>query len=264
MNYFLGVDIGSTLSKVVMFNEQIKGCKVAATGVNCQNTVYEMLQDLLKTLDLPQEAIKYTMATGYGRRLINFADETISEISANAKGTQHMAGTQNKIRTIINIGGQDCKVISLDEKGNTKNFAMNDKCAAGTGRFLEVMSRVLEVNLDDLGKIALTSDSPAKINSTCTVFAESEVISLLARGVNKADILAGIHHSIARRICKMAKRVGIEKEIFFDGGPAMNEGLVEALEEELMSEICVPEFPQITTALGAALLAKEKFLSGVK
>ncbi len=264
MSYFLGMDIGSTLSKVVVFNEQIKGYKIAATGANCQNTVQAMVRDLLNQLSLSENSIKCSFATGYGRRLVNLADDTISEITANAKGTQWLAGGEKGIRTIINIGGQDCKVIALDEQGNTKNFAMNDKCAAGTGRFLEVMSRVLEVNLDDLGEISLASESPVKINNTCTVFAESEVISLLARGVDKADIIAGIHHSIARRICSMAKRVGTEKEIFFDGGPAVNKGLVAALEEELMTEIHVPELPQITTALGAALLAKDKFLSGRK
>jgi len=262
MKYFLGLDIGSTLTKAVIFNEQIHGYKIASTGANCSNTVQTIVEDLLNQNNLPESAINYTVATGYGRRLINLADSTISEITANVKGAIWMGKTEKKIQTIINIGGQDCKVIALDERGNAKNFAMNDKCAAGTGRFLEVMSRLLEVNLDEMGEISLSSELPAKINNTCTVFAESEVISLLARGKSKADIIAGIHHSIARRICRMVKRVSTDKEILFDGGPAVNMGLVAALEDELMAEIYVPEFPQITTALGAALLAKDKFQSG--
>jgi len=166
------------------------------------------------------------------------------------------------VRTIINIGGQDLKVIVLDSEGHVVNFAMNDKCAAGTGRFLDVTARNLEIDVSELGEChTRMTGIPVTINSTCTVFAESEIISLLADGNGRDEIIAGIHYSIARRVARLAKRHGVEDLVFFDGGPALNKGLVMALEDELMRDIAVPEIPQITTAYGAALLAREAFLS---
>jgi predicted CoA-substrate-specific enzyme activase len=165
------------------------------------------------------------------------------------------------LSTIINIGGQDLKVISLDEDGHIKNFAMNDKCAAGTGRFLDMTARNLEIEVETLGAYHLASaEVPLTINSTCTVFAESEIIGLLASGTDKGRIIAGIHYSIARRVVRLAKRVNsLGDFVFFDGGPALNKGLVKAIEDELMCPVVVPESPQTTTAYGAALLAREAY-----
>ncbi|MFH1953217.1 MAG: acyl-CoA dehydratase activase [Pseudomonadota bacterium] len=260
MEYYIGIDVGSSFTKLALINEcEILGHKVVPTGVNCQETTVRSLQELLDEFKIPDMAIKYIVATGYGRRLINVANDTISEITANATGAQQLGKSVGCVRTIIDIGGQDSKVIALNEKGVTKNFAMNDKCAAGTGRFLENMARILEINITDLGDLSLQAKIPVKINNTCTVFAESEIISLLARGKAKPEIIAGLHYSIAKRIVRLAKRIGIEETVFFDGGPALNKGLVKALEDELAMEIYVPPAPQITTAIGAALIAKEAF-----
>ena len=159
-----------------------------------------------------------------------------------------------KVRALINIGGQDCKVIALDNNGIMLDFAMNDKCAAGTGRFLEVVSRVLEIELDELGTLSEKAKDIPHINSLCTVFGESEVISLLSQGRPGEDIIAGIHKSIAKRVVAMAKKVGIKEAVFFDGGPAFNQGLKKAREQELGVELHVPSDQQLTTALGAAII----------
>jgi predicted CoA-substrate-specific enzyme activase len=208
-----------------------------------------------------RDDVHYIIATGYGRKLFKEADDSISEITANAIGL-HQAGRHNGGgRTIINIGGQDSKAIQLDSDGHVANFVMNDKCAAGTGRFLDVAARNLEIDLEELGDYHFSAaGAPLAINSTCTVFAESEIIGLLAGGHGKGEIVAGIHHSIARRTVRLARRVGIEQHVYFDGGPALNKGLVAALEDELQRPVVVPEAPQTTTAFGAALLARNEYL----
>ncbi len=265
MSCFAGIDIGSATTKAAIIrDEEILGHKVAPSGVHCEDTARAVLDALCDDLGLESGAIENITATGYGRRMVKFADSTISEISANVMGaTWYGAQMGKKIRTIINIGGQDSKVIALDEHGITKNFAMNDKCAAGTGRFLETLCRIMEIRITELGALSLQSKIPIRINSTCAVFAESEVVSLLARGKKKADIIAGAHHGIAKRLGRMVKRVGMEESIFFDGGPALNSGLKKALEDELISAIHVPpHVPQVTTAVGAALIAREEKLFG--
>ncbi len=176
-----------------------------------------------------QSSISKIVSTGYGRNSVKFADKTFTEIMAHAAGAYFL---NPKIRTIIDIGGQDSKAMALDEKGKVKNFVMNDKCAAGTGRFLEVMARALEVNLDEFGAMSLQSKLPSKISSLCTVFAESEVISLIARGEKRPDIIAGIHESIAARVSSMLARVGVAEPVMITGGVARNAGVVDALDEE--------------------------------
>ena len=261
MNYFLGIDIGSTTTKMALLRDnELLASRVTATGVSCQETSLELLQSILDEHSLKREDVSRVMATGYGRRLIDFADDIISEITANVKGTVWSCPElKGEIRTIINIGGQDSKVISLDEHGVTQNFAMNDKCAAGTGRFLETITRILQIDVKDLGHLSMKSEVPLKINSTCAVFAESEIISLVARKKSPEDIIAGAHFSIARRIGKMARRMGLKDHVVFDGGPALNDGLVKAFEDELAIDIHVPKWPQITTAVGAAILAKNEW-----
>ncbi len=265
MTYFAGIDIGSATTKVAIVTEDdIIGHKVTTTGVHIEETSVGILNQILDEQNLTMDELKGVTTTGYGRRLVSFATSTISEITANVKGAVwygHRAGV--KVRTIVNIGGQDSKVIALDDNGVTKNFSMNDKCAAGTGRFLETLSRILELNLADIGDVALQADVPIRINSTCTVFAESEIISLLARGKKHSEIIAGAHYAIAKRLARMARRVGVVEEVFFDGGPALNKGLVKAVEDEMAVELYVPPaVPQVTTAVGAALIARDEYLTG--
>ena len=259
MNIVAGIDIGSTTTKIViMRGHTILSAKTTSTGSNCKKTVTLLLNEMLENCNLREDEIQYTVATGYGRRMIP-THEIVTEITADAKAAMWLMCEKVHVRTVINIGGQDCKVISLDNKGIMVDFAMNDKCAAGTGRFLEVMSRVLEVELDELGTLSEKAKDIPHINSLCTVFGESEVISLLSQGRRVEDIIAGIHKSIAKRVGAMVKKIGVKEAVFFDGGPAYNQGLKRALEDELGVELHVPPDPQITTALGAAIIAFEHF-----
>ena len=185
----------------------------------------------------------------------------MNELTANAKGARNSLGDAIKVKTIINVGGQDTKVIILDDDGKMTNFFMNDKCAAGTGKFLDISARNLEVEVQELEVLHFQAkDTPLPINSICAVFAESEIISLLAAGHNTSEIASGIHYSIAKRITRLAGRGKIQDAVLFDGGTALNKGMVEALENELMREIHVNPFPQFTTSYGAALIAKERYL----
>lgn len=254
-----GVDAGSVTTKVVLLKDsEIIGKHILPTKADPNQAASEALQRVLETSGISKDDIKYTVSTGYGRRIITFGDKTITEISANAKGAVWLAENLGiKIRTIIDLGGQDSKAISLLEGGEIGNFAMNDKCSAGTGRFLEVMANALGIDLNDIGKLSLESKEPLTINSTCTVFAESEVISLIAQGKKKEDILAGLHRSIAKKVGGLARQVGVRKDVFFDGGGAKNIGIKKALENELNVQLNVPDEPQFVIAIGAALFAKE-------
>ncbi|MGQ3684274.1 MAG: acyl-CoA dehydratase activase [Candidatus Loosdrechtia sp.] len=263
--YFAGIDIGSTAIKIVLVNEsgEIAAHQTSPTGCHFHRNTLNSFNTLLEKTGIKREEVVYITSTGYGRKLFKETDESISEITANAAGAREIGRDYGTVRTIINIGGQDSKVICIDEAGHVKNFAMNDKCAAGTGRFLEMTARNLDVEVDELGALHLQAKgTPLPINSTCTVFAESEIISILANGHEKEDIVAGVHYSIAKRIVRLAKRTGINDMVFFDGGPALNKGLVAAMEDELMRRIVVPEIPQITTAFGAAVIARDAFCAG--
>ncbi len=260
MTVFVGIDIGSTAIKVAAVDREARliGSHAQPTGSHFHRNAVEALDGLLERHGLRRDAVGFTVATGYGRKLFREADDSISEITANAVGAREAGKAWGDVRTIINIGGQDSKAIQIDETGHVVNFAMNDKCAAGTGRFLDVAARNLEVELEDLGDMHFAAEgAPLQINSTCAIFAESEIIGLLANGHGKNEIVAGIHHSIARRTIRLVKRVGVAGRVYFDGGPALNKGLVAALEEELGHELVIPEHPQITTALGAAVLARD-------
>jgi predicted CoA-substrate-specific enzyme activase len=257
-DFVAGIDVGSTASKVVLMRgPTIVGFALGATGANARRTVDRLLADALARSGVRREDLARTVATGYGRRLIGFADRAVTEITALARGARHLHDGSQPLRTVIDMGGQDSKVIALDDEGILQDFAMNDKCAAGTGRFLEVMARAMETQLDQLGELSLQAERALPVNSLCTVFAESEVVSLLSRGEPVCDIVAGIHASIARRIVSMARRVGVREQVFFCGGPAMNAGLRQALAQELDVELAVPPDPQIVAALGAALVAQK-------
>jgi predicted CoA-substrate-specific enzyme activase len=259
----LGLDIGSTTTKAALAEGgEILAHAVTATGANCRRAAESVKAEALRLAGRDAGEIAYTVSTGYGRRLVEFADSTISEITANATGARHLTRDTTPVHTIIDIGGQDSKVISLDTDGTVRNFAMNDKCAAGTGRFLEVMGRLLEIDLDQLGPLALQSTERVSISSICTVFAETEVISLLAQARRTPDIIAGVHRSIAKRVADLARGVGVAEPVFFDGGPALNVGLQRALEEELGVKLVVPESPQVATAIGAAIMAHDRARTG--
>ncbi len=262
MKYFAGIDIGSTAIKISIVdkNKNLIGSKISASGSMFYKYAQETLDALISELGLNNDDIAYIVATGYGRKLYKEADENISEITANAIGARAAASEFGEIKTIINIGGQDSKAISLDSEGNVVNFAMNDRCAAGTGKFLDVVALKLEMDVNMLGEYHFRSKgTPLSVSSTCAVFAESEIIGLLGNDHSIEDIVCGVHYSIAKRIVKLVKRVGIKEGIYFDGGPALNDGLVNAIENEIGQRIFVPKHPQITTSFGAAIMGVDSY-----
>ncbi len=262
MSIVVGVDVGSTNTKLVlMADSQILAAEVRPTGANCRNTANALLDAALRSCGRERSEIGHVVSTGYGRRMVDFAHGSVSEILANARGAIWLHKGNGPVRTVIDVGGQDSKVISLDDSGRVINFAMNDKCAAGTGRFLEVAARILEIDLDTLAELSLKSKKAVQISSVCAVFAETEIVSLISRGERVEDIAAGLHQSIARRVSGLVATVGLRETVFFDGGPAFNRGLTEAFEEELSVSLAVPDSPQVVTAIGAALTARES-LSG--
>ncbi|NPV91136.1 MAG: 2-hydroxyglutaryl-CoA dehydratase [Firmicutes bacterium] len=258
--YTMGIDIGSSSSKVVILEDgkKIAGEAVIPVGTGTSGPT-RALDEALKRAGLTLDDIAWTVATGYGRMTFGAANEQISEISCQAKGVHHLLPAA---RTIIDIGGQDAKAIQLDDQGFVTKFVMNEKCAAGTGRFLEVMARVLECEVSQLAQIAEEAAQVVTISSTCTVFAESEVISQLAAGRSRADVVAGIHQSVARRVAGLVGRVGLVPQVVLTGGVAKNAGVVKALEQELKTPITIAPMPQITAALGAALYAYQSGSKG--
>jgi predicted CoA-substrate-specific enzyme activase len=249
----VGIDIGSISAKAAaILDGVLLGSKVILTGYNVRNAGLAVLQDLLTGLNLERGTVNRIVATGYGRNSADFAHQAVTEITCHAVGAHFQ---DPEIRSVIDIGGQDSKAIALDDTGRVKDFAMNDKCAAGTGRFLEVMARALELDLEAFGELALQADHPATISSLCTVFAESEVISLIAKGERRNNIIAAIHDSIGVRVAAMAKRVGIVEPVMMTGGVAKNIGVLRALEKKLSCSICVSAYCQVNGAIGAALIA---------
>ena len=254
--YTLGIDIGSTASKCVMLRDgkEIVSKSLISVGAGTSGP-QRAIAEVLESAGMTREQMAYVLATGYGRNsLEGIADHQMSELSCHAKGASFLFPD---VHTVIDIGGQDVKVLQV-ENGVMTNFVMNDKCAAGTGRFLDVMARVLEVKVADLGTLSAQSTKDVAISSTCTVFAESEVISQLAQATDKCDIIKGIHHSVAARVVGLAHRVGDQDDVVMTGGVAQNAGVVKALQEELGHEIHVSPLTQYNGALGAALFAYAK------
>jgi predicted CoA-substrate-specific enzyme activase len=246
-----GIDIGSLSSEAVILRDgEIMSYSILPTGADTQKAVRMCMQEALERANLKFEDLAATVATGYGRINVSFATKTVTEITCHARGAHRLfPGT----RTVIDMGGQDSKVISIDAEGRVLDFVMNDKCAAGTGRFLEVMAGALEVDLEEMGKRSARARNGVIISSMCTVFAESEVISLIAAGCSKNDIIRGLHEAISKRIFTMAGKLRLEGPITMTGGVAKNRGIVDALGRMLKSRIQLPEEPQIVGALGAAL-----------
>jgi len=253
--YAVGIDIGSTSGEALILDgDKIIAWSVVDTGYNSRRAAALALDEALAQSGLAREQLEPIVATGYGRVSVEFADPQVTEISCYARGIHHL---YPQVQTVIDIGGQDSKVVAIGRGGKPLDFAMNDKCAAGTGRFIEVIARALQLDLEEMGPSALRAGRAADISSTCTVFAESEVVSLVAEGVPREEIVAGICRSIARRVGAMARRVGVEPPLAFAGGVAKNVGVVRALEEVLGETLIVPDEPQIVGALGAALVARD-------
>ena len=251
--YTLGIDIGSTTSKCAILKD---GTELVATSLQRGGLgtggPEEALSRLWRESGLSREDMERVIATGYGRNKFRGADGEVSELTCHALGGRFIFPD---LRTVIDIGGQDAKIISLTADGRMSNFIMNDKCAAGTGRFLEVMANILCLDINDLGPIAAKSDKPAPISSTCTVFAESEVISQMANGVEQADLVAGICQSVATRVAALARRAGITQRVCMSGGVARNEAVRRYMAEALNTEISFDLRAQYFGAIGAALYA---------
>jgi len=250
----VGIDVGSITTKAAVVKDgKLISDRIVTTGYNAKAAGKKIFDEIIAELDIDGSSIKRIISTGYGRKSLKFADKAVTEITCHAVGAHYL---NPRVRSVIDVGGQDSKAISIDENGGVKDFAMNDKCAAGTGRFLEVMARALEVDLENFGNLSITADRPSKISSLCTVFAESEVISLISQGEKRENIIAGIHESIAARVSAMANRVGIKAPIMMTGGVAKNVGVLRALETKLGQAIEVSEKTQVTGAIGAALIAQ--------
>ena len=249
-----GVDIGAATAKaVILERNNILSFSVLPTGYSVSQAGESVIRKALEKAALSFDDVQYIISTGYGRRGISFSNRAVTEIICHAGG---VSSIMPQARTVIDIGGQDSKVIGLDDSSNVINFVMNDKYAAGTGRFLEVMARALDVKINDMGPISLISKDPCEISSTCTIFAESEVVSLRAEGRGREDLLGGIHKAMSHRVVIMGKSIGFRKDVVFTGGEAKNVGIKEAMEDEIGLQILIPEEPQIMGALGAAMLAK--------
>ena len=252
--YFAGIDIGSTMTKAVILEQGVIASVIGPTGPEQRRLANKVMEEALRKAGLSFDAMTYIVSTGYGRINVPFADKQVTEISCHAKGVSSLFP---RARTIVDIGGQDSKAITVDPHGRVTNFIMNDKCAAGSGRFVEVIADTVGLKLEQMGDLSLQSAHPAQISNICTIWAQQEVASRLAEGVPIPDLIAGVHRSLADRVARMVKRLKIQKEVILTGGGGKNKGLVKALSEQLDCEILVPPEPLITGALGAALLGKE-------
>ena len=254
LNIFAGIDSGSRALKIALWDSdhgEIVGETIHDQEISQEELASSLLDELLEKIGVKRSALARIVATGYGRSLLSFSDATITEISCHAKGVTHLVpGT----RTIIDIGGQDSKLIQLDDTGNVRDFVMNDRCAAGTGSFLEMVARRLKRSLDELGKLASKSNAPSRITSMCVVFAETEILGLLAKGESPENIVAGVQTSIASRISVMSGG-NVFPPVIFTGGVALIPGMTKALENEFGEKVSPAPNPQMTGAIGAAILA---------
>jgi predicted CoA-substrate-specific enzyme activase len=263
MSYAAGVDVGSTQTKAVILNEakKIVGRALIDTGANVTAAAEKAFRQAIEQAALGEEEVEFVIGTGYGRYKVTFGNKQVTEISCHGRGAAHMFPAT---RTVLDMGGQDSKAIRVSAKGEIVDFCMNDKCAAGTGRFLGAAAVALDIPLGELGSTALQAEKPVRISTTCTVFAESEVLSWLGKGKKVEDILWGVHQSIAARSIGLLRRVGVEEEITFTGGVAKNIGMIRALEEGLGKKLNVSEESHFMGALGAALFALDQIFASRK
>ena len=251
-----GVDVGSTASKaVVVVDGKAVGQVIGASTTNPARTAEEIFKTALSQAGLSREEVGFVVGTGYGRTLVPFANQNISEITCHARGAHHLRPT---VRTVIDVGGQDTKAICLDSEGQLLDFVMNDKCAAGTGRFLEAMARSMEIGVDEMQQFYFQEGKPCQITSMCSVFAESEVINLINDGVPMSRVVKGLLQSLANRVSSLARRLGIVEEVTITGGVAKNRGVWDAVGKKLKIDLVeLPGDPQLVGALGAALIAAD-------
>jgi predicted CoA-substrate-specific enzyme activase len=268
MAYAAGVDVGSTQTKAVIINEakEIVGRCLTDTGANVVLAAENAYNEALRNSGIQEEEVEYVIGTGYGRYRVTFGNTQVTEISCHARGAAHMFPNT---KTVLDMGGQDTKAIRVGPRGDVLDFCMNDKCAAGTGRFLGAAAAALEIPLSELGHVAMQAERPVKISTTCTVFAESEVLSWLGKGKKIEDILWGVHLSIASRSIGLLRRVGIEEELTFTGGVTKNAGVIKALEQAIGFKLNISDDSHYMGALGAAMFALDHILasrspSGVK
>ena len=256
MIYIAGIDIGASFSKAVILGEgKVVAYHIMPSGKNYRETAEKVMQAALDKAKLGRQDIALTLATGYGAANVSFASQQLTEISCQARGIKHLLPSA---RAIIDVGGQSTKVIKLDEAGRAVDFVVSEKCAAGSGRFLQVIARVLGVPLEEIGPLSLKAKKVVKLTTSCAVFSESEAISRIAEGENKEDILAGVHAAIASKIVSLVERARTDGDCSITGGGAKDIGLVKAVEEKIACRLLVPEEPQITAALGAALIAWDR------
>lgn len=259
---FAGIDIGSTMTKVVIVDRDgiIVASIIGPTGAEHRHLALEVMDEAIKKAGLAFEQLDFIVSTGYGRINVPFNDKQITEITCHSRSIRTLFPTA---RIIIDIGGQDSKGIKLDAEGKVMNFVMNDKCAAGTGRFLEVIAEALGIKLTEMGELSLRAKGYVKISNTCTVFAEHEVTTRLTEGATIPEIVAGLHEAFAGRVVNMVRSLRIEKDVVVTGGGAMNIGLIKAIEDKLSFPVLVPPEPLLTGALGAALLGRDFVARGV-
>ncbi|MCP4626144.1 MAG: 2-hydroxyglutaryl-CoA dehydratase [bacterium] len=252
----IGLDLGSLATKVVAFKDnEVFAYDILLTGGDNRKTGEEIFKKVLSKANISEKDVDYVMSTGYGRDNLTFSNDSVTEIGCHAIGVHFLLP---EVKTILDIGGQDSKAIKIDGEGQVLDFAMNDKCAAGTGRFLEVIAAALGVDLESMGELSINADSTVKISSMCTVFAESEVVSLVAKGAPVPHIVRGVHRSIAERSAILLNRAGITEPLAMSGGVAKNKGVIAELESRLKVKIAIPDIPQFAGALGAAIIAAEE------
>ncbi len=259
---FAGVDIGSTMTKAVIVDGQgiLMASIIGPTGAEHRHLALAVIDEAVKKARIRFEQLDFIVATGYGRINVPFADKQITEITCHSRSVRTLFPTA---RIIIDIGGQDSKGIKLDAQGKVTNFVMNDKCAAGTGRFLEVIAETLGIKLTEMGELSLKAKNFVRISNICTVFAEHEVTTKLTEGAAIPEIVAGLHEAFAGRVVNMVRSLGIEKDVVVTGGGAMNIGLIKAVEEKVGFPVLIPPEPLLTGALGAAFMGKDLLARGV-
>jgi predicted CoA-substrate-specific enzyme activase len=254
MKYTLGIDVGSGFSKAVVFGDGILlSYAILPSGGNFADAARKVAGAAIEKASISNAAIATTVATGYGSSAVDFADRTVADISCHAAGVYRLFPS---VGTVMDIGSQFCRAIKLDDDGRVTNFVQNEKCAGGSGKFLQVIARILHMNVEDISALSLQSTNPVEFTTGCAVFAESEAVSRIAEGASPADILAGVHKAMSAKIINLIVRLGLAQDCAVTGGGAKDAGLVRALEAELDVKVLVPEEPWITAALGAAILAR--------
>lgn len=253
MAYVLGIDVGSGFSKAVISQDGVVGAyAIAASGGDYKGAIKQVVDEALGKAAISMDRISETVSTGYGAAMVDFSGRTITDFSCHAAGVHFLFPS---VRTVIDVGAQFSKAIGINEAGKVTNFVINEKCAGGSGKFLQVIARILQITIDEIGPLSMTATRPVEFTTGCAVFAESEAVSRVAEGAGAGDILAGVHKAMASKIVNLVTRLGLTPDCAVTGGGAKDQGLIKAIEAELGMAVMVPPEPQITAALGAALLA---------